>query len=47
MHEIYGADIDKDILFTEDRIKTFYVDQLSADSIKKMWEKIDKIKILI
>jgi len=40
--EIYGADIDKDILFTEERIKTFYVDQLNADSIKKMWEKIDK-----
>tara|TARA_B110000483_G_scaffold133166_1_gene159348 strand:- start:138 stop:917 length:780 start_codon:yes stop_codon:yes gene_type:complete len=40
--EIYGADIDKDILFTEERIKTFYVDQLSTDSIKKMWGKIDK-----
>jgi hypothetical protein len=38
--QIYGADIDKDILFEEDRIKTFYVDQLNTPSIKAMWGKI-------
>jgi hypothetical protein len=38
---IYGADIDKDILFKEDRISTFYVDQLDAESINKMWSEID------
>ena len=37
---IYGADIDKDILFNEERIKTYYVDSLNNLSIKKMWEKI-------
>lgn len=29
---IYGADIDKNILFTYDRIKTFYVDQLDINT---------------
>ncbi len=38
---IYGADIDKDILFNDDRISTFYVDQLNSDSIKEMWKKIN------
>jgi len=40
--EIYGADVDKDILFTEDRIKTFEVDQTKKDSIEKMWQQINK-----
>ena len=39
--QIYGADIDKDILFEEDRIKTFYVDQLNTASIEEMWKKIE------
>lgn len=30
---IYGADVDKRILFEADRIKTYYVDQLSTDTI--------------
>lgn len=38
--DIYGADIDKDILFKEERIKTFHVDQLDQNSIKKMWNNI-------
>ncbi len=40
--EVYGADIDKNILFEEDRIKTFFVDQLNEDSIKKLWSNINK-----
>lgn len=39
--DVYGADIDKDILIQEDRIKTYYVDQTSTESIKEMWSKID------
>ena len=39
---IYGADIDNETLFEEDRIKTFYVDQLNEHSIKEMWSKINK-----
>ena len=37
--QIFGADIDKDILFQEDRIQTFYCDQTNPDTIKEMWEK--------
>lgn len=37
---IYGADIDKEILFTEDKIKTYYVNQLDTESIKSMWNNI-------
>lgn len=34
--KIYGADVDKDILFTEDRIQTSYVDQLDANTFKQL-----------
>jgi hypothetical protein len=34
---VYGADIDKTILFEDERIKTFYCDQLDASVIKEMW----------
>ena len=40
--KIYGADIDKNILFSSDRIKTYYVNQLDKTSIQKMWNLIDK-----
>lgn len=38
---IYGADIDKDILFNEDRIITDYMDQTSSESINEFWNKYD------
>jgi len=34
---IFGADIDRGILFQEDRIKTFYCDQLDRSSIRELW----------
>lgn len=34
--QIYGADIDTRILFNEDRIFTYHVDQLSLDSLEKL-----------
>ena len=37
---IYGADIDKNILKNENRIKTFYVDQTNPDSIKNLFSQI-------
>jgi len=37
---IYGADIDKDILFSENQIKTFYVDQTSSESFDELEAKI-------
>lgn len=33
--QIYGADIDKEILFTEERIKTYFINQLIPESIKQ------------
>lgn len=36
---VYGADIDRDILFEDDRIKTFYVDQLDSTAINNLWSQ--------
>lgn len=38
---IFGADIDTNILFNTDRIKTFYCDQTNPDIIKEMWNELD------
>ncbi len=38
---IFGADIDTDILFNTDKIKTFYCDQTNPETIKKMWNESD------
>jgi hypothetical protein len=37
--DIFGADIDRDILFTTDKIKTFYCDQTNPAIIAKMWDE--------
>jgi len=37
---IYGADIDIDILRNEDRIKTYYVDQTNPNTINEMFKEI-------
>ena len=37
---IFGADIDKNILFQENRIKTFHVDQSDSNSIKNLYKKV-------
>ena len=36
---VYGADIDRAVLFQEDRIKTFYCDQLDQASIRELWSQ--------
>ena len=36
---VYGADIDRNILFEEDRIKTFYCDQLDENAIRALWSE--------
>ena len=40
---VYGADIDKEILKNEDRIKTFYVDQTNAISISELYKNIGNV----
>lgn len=46
---IYGADIDRDILKNEERIKTFYVDQTDPEKIQKMFKNIgvEKFDIIL
>jgi SAM-dependent methyltransferase len=39
--QVYGADIDRGTLFQEDRIKTFYCDQLDRSSIRELWSHQD------
>jgi hypothetical protein len=40
---VYGADIDKEILKDEERIKTYYVDQTNAISIAELFKNIGNI----
>ena len=37
--QVFGADIDLDILFKEHRIKTFYCDQLNPRTIRDLWSQ--------
>lgn len=39
--EVFGADIDTDILFEDDRIKTFFCDQRDSNVIAAMWSNDD------
>jgi len=39
--QIFGGDIDRDILFSTDRIKTFYCDQSNLHSIRNLWDNQD------
>ena len=41
---VYGADIDEDVLFSDERIGTFHVDQTDDESIRKMWQKLPDVK---
>ncbi len=36
---VYGADIDRGTLFEEDRIKTFYCDQLDSVAVGDLWSQ--------
>jgi hypothetical protein len=40
---IYGADIDKRILFSEERIKTFYCDQADPNSVGSLWSQVGDV----
>jgi SAM-dependent methyltransferase len=45
---IYGADVDRRILFEETRIKTYFVDQTELQSLADLGEKIDeKLDLII
>ena len=38
---VYAVDIDKDILFQTERIKTSYLDQTDPESIREFWNEFD------
>ncbi len=40
---VYGADIDRAILFQEDRIKTFFVDQCDPSAIRNLWKEVGHV----
>lgn len=40
--KIYGADVDKDILFSEERIKTFFVDQNDLNTFKNITDNVEE-----
>jgi len=45
---IYGADIDKRVLFQEERIKTYFLDQTNLDSYKNLEKEIgDNFDLII
>lgn len=42
--QVYGADIDERILFTEERIQTFFVDQTKPEVLQVFKEKLQQLK---
>jgi len=47
--QIFGADINRDALFNEERISTYHVDQTSPESIGRLWEdvRVPKFDLMI
>lgn len=45
--QIFGADIDRDILFNTERISTFYLDQTSDNSLNELINRNIKFDIII
>lgn len=41
---IYGADLDRRILFQEERIKTFFVNQFDKKTINDLWFELENIE---
>jgi hypothetical protein len=41
---IYGADIDSDILFQEEHIRTYWTDQRSPDAVRDLWDMLGDIQ---
>ena len=45
--KVFGADIDKSVLFTEERIQTFFVDQTKPDILNELAQKLPRLDIVI
>ena len=44
---VYGADVDKEILFEEDSIKTYFIDQLNEKTITNIKKVLPKCDLII
>jgi hypothetical protein len=44
---IYGADIDRNILFFDERIKTFYCDQTDPTSVAELWDEMEAVRFCL
>jgi hypothetical protein len=46
---VIGADIDRDILFTEERIQTYFLDQTDPYGVKEFWKnlKLENFDIMV
>lgn len=44
---VFGADIDRRILFNEERIQTFYINQLDIDSVTKLHTIVSQSHLII
>lgn len=44
---IYGADIDEAILFQDERIRTFFVDQTDLDSVRRLVDQLPPLDLVI
>ena len=44
---VYGADVDKEILFEEDSIKTYFIDQLNEETITNIKKVLPKCDLII
>ncbi len=42
--EVFGGDVDRRILFQEEHIKTFFVDQTNRETIKQLWDKVGNVE---
>ena len=45
--KVYGADVDKEILFEEDSIKTFFIDQMNEATITNIKKVLPKCDLII
>ncbi len=43
--QVYGADVDRRVLFTEDRIETFFVDQCVPGTFEALWLNIPNVEL--
>ena len=45
--EVFGADVDRDILFEEERIKTFFVDQTDHATVRELTASLPELDLVI